>query len=469
MSKWFVLISIVLIVLVSCKKWVDPGLPTNELVAPKVYDNDSLANAALNYVYNGIMTSFGLLNGYTTKWTGLYGDELDKAKPENDELFISNSLTKDDVKMKELWNTSYKLIYYANDVITGVKKSASLRAETSNQLIGEALFLRSLFYFYLANLFGDVPLVTGIDPFINATLPQTPVPRIYDQLIADLKEAEKRLDDTYKSRLGLGYEERVRANKKSATALLARIYLYQQKWAEAEEAATAVINSQLYHLETDVLQTFLIPSKEAILQFMPVSKIYNTAEGSFFVPVVPTSKPAITLTDTIIKSFEAGDKRWKWIREFSVGGNNYYSPYKYKISQKSQGSAYQEYNVVLRLAEQYLIRAEARMMQNKLQAATEDINVIRVRAGINELPVFGTISAAMTALQAERCRELFAEWGQRWFDLKRWASSVSLYQSKADEVMSQRKPLTWKSTDLRWPIPHEQILLNPALKQNPGY
>lgn len=467
-SKWFILLSLVLIVFVSCKKWADAGLPPDQLVAPKVYGNDSLATAALNDLYTEIVFSSGLLNGNTTKWAGLYGDELNKAIPGNDEPFVTNTIASDDLKIQALWANSYKLIYIANDVIAGISNSTSLGEATRDQLTGEALFLRSLVYFYLTNLFGDVPFVTGIDYKKNAVLPRTPVAAIYAQLVTDLQNAENKLSDTYISRKDYPME-RVRANKKSATALRARIHLYLRQWSSAEAAATTVIVSPLYQLEADVQQTFRLASREAILQFLPVSPIYNTAEGSFFVPAAPTGKPAITLTDTIVKSFEPADKRWNWIRQWIGGSPTLYSPYKYKIFSKGQDDPYEEYSVVLRVAEQYLIRAEARMMQNNLQGAADDINVIRQRAGIKALPVFDSIAAAMTALQAERCRELFAEWGQRWFDLNRWPSISPAYSSKADEIMSQLKPRTWKSTDSVWPIPYQEIQLNNALQQNPGY
>jgi hypothetical protein len=436
-------------------------------VAPKVYANDSLAYAALNEIYTQTMKANGLLNGNTTKWAGLCGDELYKATPGTDEPFLTNLITSDDAKIQALWAASYKLVYDANDVIAGVNNSISLGKATSNQLIGEALFLRSLVYFYLTNLFGDVPFVTGIDYKKNAVLPRTPVAVIYAQVVSDLRDAENKLSDTYIFRKGYP-NERVRANKKSATALRARIHLYLKQWSAAELAATDVIASPLYQLE-DVQQTFLLSSREAILQFLPVSPIYNTAEGSFFVPVTPTGKPAITLTDTIVKSFEPADKRWSWIRQWAAGSPTLYSPYKYKVSSKDPDSAYQEYSVVLRVAEQYLIRAEARLMQNNLPGAADDINLIRQRAGIKALPVFDSIPAAMTALQAERCRELFAEWGQRWFDLNRWPSNSIAYHSKADEVMSQLKPRTWRSTSSVWPIPYQEIQLNNSLQQNPGY
>ena len=115
--------------------------------------------------------------------------------------------------------------------------------------------------------------------------------------------------------------------------------------------------------------------------------------------------------------------------------------------------------MVLRLAEQYLVRAEARVHLNDLDGALVDVNKIRNRAGL------GVASGASNELvldliYKERRRELFAEWGHRWFDLKR--------TGKADAVLSVIKP-GWQPTDVLFPIPQSELQNNPNMTQNPGY
>ncbi len=97
--------------------------------------------------------------------------------------------------------------------------------------MGEARFFRAFCYFYLVNLFGDVPLATTTDSTINARLPRIPSDEVYQQIITDLKEAESLLSTEYldanlKSYGGL--PERVRPTKWAASAMLARVYLYQE-------------------------------------------------------------------------------------------------------------------------------------------------------------------------------------------------------------------------------------------------
>lgn len=116
--------------------------------------------------------------------------------------------------------------------------------------------------------------------------------------------------------------------------------------------------------------------------------------------------------------------------------------------------------MVLRLAEQYLIRAEARAQQNNLAGAAADLNAIRQRAGLEPLPDNLDKAAMLLAVEQERRIELFAEWGHRWFDLRRTGRSLA--------VLSPIKPdLT--ATDLWYPIPLSAINTNPFLTQNEGY
>jgi hypothetical protein len=251
-------------------------------------------------------------------------------------------------------------------------------------------------------------------------------------------------------------------------ALLARIYLYREQWANASAEATAVIESGIYQLETDLAQTFRYNSKEAILQFMPVMDIYNTAEGGMFVPVTPNGRPAVILSDSLMNKIEPGDARRSWIRTVTVSSKLYNSPFKYKLN---TGAPREEYNMVLRLAEQYCIRAEARVMLDQLPEAISDLNKIRKRAGLPDLTTITTQSQALAAIEQERYIEFFAEWGHRWFDLKRWPARTATHpdEKRVEEVMRVCRPATWKPTAILWPIPKDELIRNPALTQNEGY
>jgi hypothetical protein len=139
-------------------------------------------------------------------------------------------------------------------------------------------------------------------------------------------------------------------------------------------------------------------------------------------------------------------------------GTTYYFPYKYKI--RTGYTPLNEYYTVLRLAEQYLIRAEARVYINDFAGAKADINTIRTRAGLSNTSASDKASLLL-AIEQERRIELFVEWGHRWLDLKR--------TGRASAILAPLKGADWQSTDILWPIPQSQINTNPSLIQNPGY
>jgi len=139
----------------------------------------------------------------------------------------------------------------------------------------------------------------------------------------------------------------------------------------------------------------------------------------------------------------------------------YYYPFKYKLYKIDDAEG--EYFMMLRLAEQYLIRSEARTQMNNINGGLDDINVIRTRAGLKEASDLSKDSLLKVILQ-ERRSEFFSEGGHRWFDLKR--------TGKADEIMQGACVLKggqWFSYKQLLPIPIDDIRLNPNLTQNPGY
>lgn len=453
-----------------CNKLLDAGSPDGKVITSDVYKSDSLANAAVIGIYYKMMENFGPFNGYMSRYPGLSCDDLAAGNTvvTADLPFLTNTITIFDQTIWSIWISLYKYIYQCNDLVEGLTGKNSITPALHNQLLGEAYFLRAFCYFYLVNLYGDVPLIISTDYTKSANMPRTAVKDVYDQMIDDLQNAQNILKDAYVTTPEYP-TARVRVNRLAVKALQARIYLYRGEWANAAAAATEVIQSGIYQLETDLLQTFRYNSKEAILQFMPVLDAYNTAEGGMFVPINPNGRPPLTLTDSLIKNIAPGDKRkTNWVRTVTVSNKQYNSPYKYKLN---SATPREEYNMVLRLAEQYCIRAEARAMLDQLPDAVNDLNTIRKRAGLPDLTNITTQTQAMAAVEQERRMELFAEWGHRWFDLKRWPARSAIHPNdkRIDEIMSALRPATWKTTAALWPIPSSEITRNPALSQNEGY
>jgi len=204
---------------------------------------------------------------------------------------------------------------------------------------------------------------------------------------------------------------------------------------------------------------FLKGSREAIWQLQPVSSTINSAEAYYYLPPDnPQARPSYVLTAGLLQSFGNGDqRRTEWVGTKTVGGVVYSYPAKYKVR---AGPPYREYSMALRLAEVYLIRAEARAQLDELPGAIQDLNVVRTRAGLPDYTSALTREAVLAAVRQERRVELFAEWGHRWADLLRWGL--------ADDVLSPVKP-HWTTEAQLYPLPLSDMQRNGNLVQNPGY
>jgi len=441
----------------SCKKFVDIQPPPTQIQTSQIFENDQSANSAIAGLYKRLIINNSIImNGALTKLGGLSADELvNTNSPSPDDVFRINSIEPENSNLSgALWQPAYKNIYQANAILEGLS-GAAVTDSLKRQIKGEALLVRSLNYFYLINLFGDVPLVIATNYKENQSLARTPVTQIYERITNDLLEAKALLSTIYPS------SGRVRPNKWTATALLARVYLFQKDWSKAESQSTEIINTGTYSLTNDLTNTFLLNSPETIWSLMDDKS--NTAEGQMFIPAFSFIKPGYILTDTLLNSFETGDQRKeKWINSADVNGLTVYYPYKYKKGYdfSSTPPVPTEYYVVFRLAELFLIRAEARAHLGDIVNSQSDINVIRNRAGLLNTSA-NDQSTLLSAIEQERKVELFAEWGHRWFDLKR--------TDEANNKLGHLKAPNWQNTDVLYPIPFDQIQLNPFLVQNPGY
>jgi starch-binding outer membrane protein, SusD/RagB family len=435
----------------SCKQFVEVPAPVDQLNANEVFTDDKTATSAIVGIYSDMESSLPI-STYLTLLPGMSADELTYTSADQGFLqFVNNSYLPDNPYAADVWGI-YSTVYKANACVLGIQNSTGLPPATKNQLLGEALFSRAFCYFYLVNLFGDVPLVISTDYLKNDTLSRTPSAKVYAQIMLDLTEAQALLSTDYPS------DNRVRPNVFTATALLSRVYLYSNNWANAEVQASSVINSGLYTLSA-LGATFLYSSNETIWQLMPVSPYFNTQEAVIFIPGDSTLIPAFPLTNGLVNAFEIGDQRLSaWTGNTAIGNQVFYYPAKYK---NSGGSLLTEYHIVFRLAEQYLIRAEARMQQGNIPGAIDDLNAIRLRAGLTALSYSLTPTQTAAAVQQERRIELFAELGHRWLDLKR--------TSMVDPVLQALKPSTWQSRSVLWPVPQGQIEENQSLSQNKGY
>lgn len=474
----------------SCKKWLTIPAPSASITEISVYSTDATAIAVLNGLYSSISSS-ELFQGHRsiTLFAGLSSDELTLYSGVTNMTHISyykNQLAATPLLNagSEHWALLYPLIYRCNAAIEGVSATIVLTPAIKQQLLGEALFLRAFFYFYLVNLFGDVPLALDTDPQANTLLRRAPKKEVYQQIIADLEKAKALLSNDYLNEtLFRSTTERIRPTRWAAAALLTRTYLYAEEYTKAEEEATGVINNvDLFGLVA-LNDVFGKNSREAIWQIQPTTVGLNTEEGRLF--IIPATGPTdvatfnpnpVYLSDFLLQSFEPDDQRriyGNWVDTISypisdTEVDTVAFPFKYRVSTSPDVSSpndMTEYLVVLRLGEQYLIRAEARARQNKITGAQEDINAIRTRAGLG--PTLANDNASLlAAILRERQVELFTEFGHRWFDLKR--------MSQVDAVMSIITPLKangapWQSYQQWYPLPFSELAKSPNVVQNTGY
>jgi len=446
-------------------------VPKTEIPLELAFSDDKTATASVVGIYARMNNlNYQFANVLSLILPGMMADEMAYAFAfATYDEFRNNNVLSSNQYVDIFWSSLYQYIYQANACIEGLEKADNLNPQVKSQLLGEARFIRAFCHFYLVNYFGDVPLIVSTDAIANNHKPRTPAAEVYASIIEDLKAAKEQLFDDYPSGDRANADgERIRPNKGAASAMLARAYLYTGQFALAETEATEVIGNSQYQLlgSEDIKDVFLVNSAEAIWQLQAINTAggRNTWEGFLLVPATETAGALFRLVPGgLADAFEAGDlRRENWVgSRTSAAGAEHLFPYKYKA--RFGVTPVQEYTMVLRLAEQYLIRAEARLAQDKFAEAEADLNVIRGRAGLDALDLGDDANALRAALEQERRIELFAEWGHRWFGVRRWPSPTGdAGQTRADDVLAPIKP-AWQSSAIYLPLPDEAIRTNPNL------
>ena len=458
-STGFILVFVVLF-FVGCEEFVEIDPPRTEIMNESLFTSDQGANAAINGLYSQLVevNTENILSAGLEMFTGLYSDELNDLSDDLQRLeFVSSDITPSNSTINRLfWRQSYTFINSANSIIEGLRESP-LSSEIRDQVLGEALMIRALTHFYLVNLFGQIPVVLSTNVEINETIEKSTVDEVYDQIEADLLEAQSLMLEDY-----LFTSNRARPNKFAANALLARVYLYLEDWENAEMQATSVIErADLYELQPNVNDVFLVGSTEAIWNLVPEPNANQVRVGFIF--NLPSFAPSFfwvnELRPEFLNSFDATDARLtNWTDTLNA---TFIYPNKYKLGFGDVAFDPQELLAVFRLAEVYLIRAEASAQQGDINEAQADLNVVRNRAGLANTSALDQ-PELLDAIFLERKHELFTEFGHRWFDLKR--------TGRASSVLSTIPGKNWQDTDLLWPLPEQELLINPnLLPQNPEY
>lgn len=441
-------------ILLSCDNFVELESPDSQINAVDVFNDIQTTEAAIGEIYSklrdesiltGTNKGIGLIMGlYTDELSNYNNSSLDRQE------FFQNTVLPSNSYVEYWWQDSYNLIYSCNRIIEGLSNSTEIPEQKRDQFLGEVIFLRSIIYYYLTELYGDIPYTATTDFQENTNLERTDNKKVLDILITDLLRSVQLLPDTEQS------GERIYPTKAAANALLSRLFLKLGDANMAEEYAGKLINSNAYPLDIPLESVFLKNASSTIWQLKPAQPGGNTLEAQAYIFTM-TPPPNVALTDDLIDSFQAEDQRFElWIGKLSDSISTYYYPFKYRLNEPGPGS--EEYSIVLRIAEQYLIRAEARFILGDLEGAAQDLNAVRSRAGLDTVDQ-DELSRELIAL--EWYHEYFTEFGQRFTSLKRL--------ELINEILDDRKP-GWDPNDVLLPLPETELIINPNLEpQNPGY
>ena len=448
----------------SCEDSLEVETPNYMLDSKTVFAEDETAKIALQGLLNQLFNT-NFANGAAQSVSflgGLSADTytLSTYTPDLAE-FQQNQISPDNNSNLQVWSSAYNTIYQANSLLQGIEDNDLLSSEVVDQIEGSSKFIRAFTYFYLVNLYGDVPLILGTNYQQNALASRFSTENVYTQILKDLESTVSLLGEDYSG------GERTQITKFSAIAMLARTHLFLENWEEAEMYSSQVIEaSSYYDLLEDPNTVFLANSREAIWQISPIgwgNSFTHTRDGNLLAKTTTSYNPVV-LSEDLVNTFTTDDKRYEnWISPFETENDTLYYPYKYKIQYDASGGPSLEYSMVLRLAEQYLIRAEARARLGEISGAIEDLNKIKDRACISPIEISQenlSLNELLEEVLLERRRELFTEWAHRWIDLKRFDRS---------EVLTNKPNSNWTATSILYPIPNSERMKDPNLTQNPGY
>ena len=391
--------------------------------------------------------------------------------------YIGQELNADRQHMN-LWG-NYGPINQTNIVINGIDAIEG-DATRKNRIKGEALFLRSLYYFDLAKVYSYEPgkevggwnnsVVIRTTPtlgFSDADFKARSTNRqVYDLIEADLNTAIGLLPVSAKGTAGI-----YRATKGAAEALLARVYLYDSKFPEAAAMASQAMAT--FGLANDgtglntpanyVSSFSTYPNPESLFEVEIRSVDWSTVDGvnnsmcTLTANVFSSAQFIVTASNELLATYETGDiRRDTWVATTRSGAAG--TVYRSAKWLGTKGD-FLENLPIIRASELYLIRAEARF-RTDAAGARSDLNALRSKRGLAAVDA-GLVGDALFAQILKERRLEFALEGHRWFDLKRNGLTIS----KAGTI----EAVPYSDYRLLAPLPQDQLILNELLVDNPGY
>ncbi|MEM9363899.1 MAG: RagB/SusD family nutrient uptake outer membrane protein [Bacteroidota bacterium] len=460
-NKLSTILALLVLAMSSCENRLEL-LPEDDIAEEIVFSTEVTALGAVVGIYNRAQQD-DVLNGtfqFMTEW------QSDNVAFEGTfDAFQQVSLyatLATNTSIFGIWDDNYETIGAANLVIDNVPlvPGDDFTDAERTQAIAEARFMRALVYFNISTAFGQplqvgsgrsnlsVPLVTTSETGLE--LPRATLGEVQDFVEAELLAVIPLLADG----------TRTKANPGAARALLARLYLYQERWDEAASMANMVISDSFYTLATDY--TFYDSPDNAEHVFTLVNNEVDgqdTNQGfSNISNPVPEGRGDVPFTQDLLDAYaeEAGDLRFSELNQEGPGamGLNAIFTNKYPDGVNNSDDA-----PVMRITEMYLTRAEANLRAGTSVGNTpvNDINTLRSRAGLTDL---GTVD--LDIILNERRKELAFE-GQRRMDLLRNGLNLRRPGQPQEAASAPGQNLTI------FPIPQQVRDLSPFVEQNPGY
>ena len=399
-----------------------------------------------------------------------------------------------------IWQAAYSGIGRANQVIAKVPEMDVLSDDVKNGFVAEGKFLRALYYFWLVTGFENVPLVTTFETDPAKFYPsQATMQDIWSQIETDLKDAEINLPISYSD------ENKGRATKGAAKALLGKAYLFQEKWGEAETKLGEVVGMSYGLLENyadnfngkgenGIEAVFEIQftgdrsnsnDERQVLNFQVSPSIFGGWE--LFYPsqwIVDEMKTDIdedgNISERVYESIFFDDTESKMYNMDSDNMTSYpdvatslnHPKYFKKYSQNEDTNFYNGTNIsIIRFADVLLMYAEALNENNKTDQAITEVNKVRARGKAKPITLMSKDELRTQIRHHERPVELAMEFGIRWFDLYRWGSGSTATEGIKATLLLHDKPSSENYQDKHriFPIPLQEINTNKNLEQNTGW
>jgi tetratricopeptide (TPR) repeat protein len=360
-----------------------------------------------------------------------------------------------------LWG--YRAVNQANNIIAKVPPLTGVADSMKNLYLGQAYFIRGLAFFDLNRLFGGVPGVIGTLSVAIVLTPSTKIdsssfpkrPSLqagYDQIEADLLKALQLLPESYG-------DNRSQAVKATARALLSRFYMYEKKFDQTLAYANQVLSDPKYSLQANFSDIFSNKLTSESIFELNFSASDQSGIRNWYFPSALGGRGDLCAH---LSYYNEATKDPKDSRGKMFGYDNtskIYYPTKYKMAGNIDNIH------IIRVAEMYLNRAEAKAQLNDLSGALDDFNKVHQRAGCDALALTSQADLLAAILQERKLE--FAEEGHRFFDLVRTGNALTLLTG-LDRKNGPNVALTDPGRQL-FPIPSFDINANPNMVQNPAY